>query len=230
MNRHGRARWPSDDACPYSDVDLAQRCGDGCSVALAWVLRNFGGDVRRAMRRYRLSDAESEEAEARLWARLLVGLDGERPRILTFAGTGSLRAWLRQCAAREALGVLRRRRPQRDVLPTDLLDDSGDPEDRALAVEHSVAFREAFSEALESLEPLERELLRLCLVEQVSSAELAARHGVHRVTVTRWLGAARSKLARRTGRMLRDRLGPRARVALGQVDMVDIPLDALSAR
>ena len=58
-----------------------------------------------------------------------------------------------------------------------------------------------------------------CLLEHTPSTALAARYGVHRVTVTRWLGAARSKLARRTGRMLHDRLGPRARMALSQVDI-----------
>jgi RNA polymerase sigma-70 factor, ECF subfamily len=199
------------------DVDLARRCADGCPSALAELRRTYGLDVRIAMRRCRLPSAELDEAESRLWTRLLVG-DVDGPRIRGYAGTGSLRAWLRRCAAHEALATLRRRRPETDA-PCELADPDDDPERRMLTAEHATAFREVFAAALRSLDVREGEVLRAAVLDGESSIDIAARYGVHRVTVARWLASAREKLARRTTRMLRDRLGPGARVALSRVDI-----------
>jgi RNA polymerase sigma-70 factor (ECF subfamily) len=201
----------------HDDVELARRCAEGCPTALAELRRVYAVDVRTAMRRCRLPSGEIEDAEARLWTRLLVG-DAEGPRIRGFAGTGSLRAWLRRCAAHEALATLRRRRVETDA-PGELADPADDPERRLLCAEHSAAFRDVFAAALRSLDPREREVLRASVLDGESSVDIAARYGVHRVTVARWLASARETLARRTGRMLRDRLGPHARVALSRIDI-----------
>jgi RNA polymerase sigma-70 factor (ECF subfamily) len=203
----------------HDDLELARACGEGRSSSLAELRRRYGEDVRAAMRRCRLPAAEIEEAEARLWTRLLVG-DPDGPKIRGYAGTGSLRAWLRRCAAHEALAVLRRRRPESGPdAPWELVDPAEDPERRLLSAEHAAAFRDVFAVALASLEPREREVLRAAVLDGESSVEIASRYGVHRVTVARWIAGAREKLARRTGRMLRDRLGPLARVALSRVDI-----------
>ena len=201
------------------DLELARRCAEGRPDAIAELKQQHAEAVRAAMRRCRLPAAEIEDAEARLWTRLLVG-DADGPRIRGYAGTGSLRAWLRRCAAHEALAALRRRRP--DAPPdarAEVADPTGDPERRLLRDEHAAAFRDVFAAAIATLDPREREVLRAAVLDGESSVEIAERYGVHRVTVARWLAAAREKLARRTGRMLRDRLGPSARVALSRVDI-----------
>jgi RNA polymerase sigma-70 factor (ECF subfamily) len=203
----------------HEDIELARGCVKRSASALAEVRRRYEADVRAAMRRCRLPSAEIEDAEARLWTRLLVG-DVGGPRISGYAGTGSLRAWLRRCAAHEALATLRRRRPElADGREWALPDPGDDPERGLLAAEHASAFRDVFAAAVASLDPREREVLRAAVLDGESSVQIAGRYGVHRVTVARWLAAAREKLARRTGRMLRDRLGPLARVALSRVDI-----------
>jgi RNA polymerase sigma-70 factor (ECF subfamily) len=171
------------------------------------------------MLRCRLPPVELDDAEARLWARLLVGGDREPPRIRTFTGAGSLRAWLRRCAAREALGVLRHRRDPSDDCVADVPAPDGTPEDQMLQAEHAGTFRAAFFAALRSLDDRERAVLRLSVVESVPTPDIAERYGVHRVTVARWIGTARAKLARRTGRAFRDRFGPREPVAVDQLDI-----------
>ncbi len=203
----------------HEDLALAQRCAEGSPEAFAELEKLHGDAVRSAMRRCGLPAGEIADAEARLWTRLLVG-DAKGPRIRGYAGTGTLRAWLRRCAAHEALASMRRRRPEAIAdAQTDVADPADDPERRLLDAEHAAAFREVFTAAIATLDPHEREVLRSAVLDGESSVEIAARYGVHRVTVARWLAATRDKLARRTGRMLRDRLGPSARVALSRVDI-----------
>jgi RNA polymerase sigma-70 factor (ECF subfamily) len=203
----------------HEDLELARRCVQGNCAAVVELRRRYTADVRSAMRRCRLPSADIEEAESRMWTRLLVG-GADGPRIAGYAGTGSLRAWLRRCAAHEALAMLRRRRPEHDDDATCRLPDPGDDPERGLLVaEHAAAFRDVFTLAVATLDPRERDVLRAAVLDGESSVEIAARYRVHRVTVARWLATAREKLARRTGRMLRDRLGPLAHVALSRIDI-----------
>lgn len=202
------------------DIDLAVRCVRACPKGLFEIQHRFSGDARRAMLSCRLPASEVDEALARMWDRLLVGTEGVPPKIGTFRGTGSLRSWLRRCAVREALSTLRRlRAPLQDLETAPVSDPRADPERSLLRVEHADHFREAFGLALQSLQPRQREVLRLAVLEGASSSELATRYGVHRVTVARWLAAARETLRRRTHRMLRDRACTFERLALSQLDV-----------
>ena len=202
------------------EVELAMRCAQACPKGLSELQRRFGGDARRAMLACRLPASELDEALARMWTRLLVGTEGVPPKIGTFRGTGSLGSWLRRCAVREALSTLRSLRdPLQDLETEPVSDPRPDPERSLLRVEHAHHFREAFGLALDSLKPRQREVLRLAVLEGASSNELAARYGVHRVTIARWLAAARETLRRRTERMLRDRACTFERLALSQLDV-----------
>ena len=201
------------------DRALALRCAHGCPVALRYVRRRYGADVRKTMLRCRLPAVEIEDAEARLWARLLVGGRRESPRIRSFSGVGTLQAWLRRCATREALTELRRRRVEHDLPVPDVAASSSTPEEALLKHEHARTFQAAFRRAVGSLDARERSVLRESVVDGVPTPEIARRLGVHRVTVARWLAAARTKLARRTARIYRDHFGARANVALGDVDL-----------
>ena len=63
----------------------------------------------------------------------------------------------------------------------------------------------AFREALAALEPRDRTVLRLYLVEGVGSATIGTMYGVHRATVARWVSDAREAVFAGTRkRMMKD--------------------------
>ena len=68
------------------------------------------------------------------------------------------------------------------------------------------ALAEAFRDALRSLGVRERSLLLYQVVEGLSVEEIAVLYRVHRVTVSRWLGATRARLLKTTRQNLMQRL------------------------
>jgi RNA polymerase sigma-70 factor (ECF subfamily) len=124
------------------------------------------------------------------------------PRITEYRGTGDLRAWLRVTAMRAALKLLRKENRE---TPTDdaLLEaraHEDDPELAYMKAAYRAAFKTAFQEALESLLPRERTLLKQQIVDGLGIDELGALYQVHRATAARWVQSAREKLLTRTRR------------------------------
>ncbi len=121
-------------------------------------------------------------------------LDG---KIADFRGRGDLRGWLRVIAVREALQIMRARK--REVHMPDSLPDAMRLDDTAeLTPEEQRIYREAFSAALATLTPRERNLLRQQFVYGATIDELGALYGVHRATAARWLAQIRETLLDRT--------------------------------
>ena len=81
-----------------------------------------------------------------------------------------------------------------------------DPEMDYIRTRYAAEFRAAIGTAMTELEPRERTLLRLGLVDGLTADQIAGVYGVHRVTVARWLAAAREHLAGRCQRRLEERL------------------------
>lgn len=122
---------------------------------------------------------------------------GDNGKIADFRGRGDLRGWLRVIAVREALQIMRARKreaPMPDVVP-EMLDAS-----TQLAPDEQRVYREAFSVALATLTPRERNLLRQQFVYGATIDELGALYGVHRATAARWIAQIRESLLRRTRR------------------------------
>lgn len=184
-----------------NDLQLAGACVRGDVQAQTLLVQRHRGAVRVVLRRCGLRPDESADAEQRLWLRLLVGVDGVRPGLGAYRGTGSLSAWLRTCAAREAT-TLKRNNASR---PRDceLLDDQhiaprADPECEVLRREAATAFVSAFAAAVATLDDNDRSLLQEHAVDQVCIGDMAAHRGVHRTTVMRWLARIMSSLRSRT--------------------------------
>lgn len=139
-------------------------------------------------------------------------LSGETPAILRYAGRGRLAGLVKVAAMRLALNARRdeRRRHERDDgLARHALADALDegPELARIRKQHAGAFKAAFQHAAESLEPRQRTLLRLHLLDRLSIDEIGSIYDAHRSTAARWLARARSDVADRTKEQLRTILG-----------------------
>lgn len=209
----GRATAGSREALEDARTDelfLALACARGDSAALAVLEGELIPAVRGALRRMRLDDDAAAEILQQLRDSLLVARDGAPPRILSFSGRGDLGGWLRVTATRLALRSLR---GGRDVE----LDERGalehgsaqaDPELAYLRESYRRPLSQSFADALASLTPKERVMLKQQVVDGLTIDDLARLHGVHRATCARWAQHAREKLLTRTRRlfMLRARL------------------------
>lgn len=150
-----------------------------------------------------LSPSELDEVKQRVRAKLLVR-DGQGPMsVEEYAGRGRLSGLLAVVATREALDGLRKNKREVPITDDALADPAAAPWDPGLEMlkgRARDAFRAAFEAAVRSLEPRERNLLRLHLLGGVTLEQLAKVYGVHRATVVRWLAAARENVLSTTRR------------------------------
>lgn len=226
VSREGAAAWPT--VAIAQDV-LASRLGDrlegdvrGADLYLAVALElgdraalqvfesSLVPALRAALGRACKSAAVIDEVVQRVRVRVLVGSDDAPAKITSYTGRGSLGAWLRVTAMRAALKLLRkdtRETPADDAI-LEARAEVDDPELAYMKAAYRASFRAAFQEALESLHPKERTLLKQQIVDGLGIDELGALYQVHRATAARWVASAREKLLGRTRRtfMLRARI------------------------
>lgn len=134
---------------------------------------------------------------------LRVRLIAER-RLLQYAGRGPLAGWL----SRAALNTASKLRKQTSVEPIDPQSEAlaTGPELGFLKKRYRETFRGAFVEALATLSPRQRTVLRLNALSGVSIDELARMYRVHRATTARWIQSAREHLVDHTRSALLERL------------------------
>jgi RNA polymerase sigma-70 factor (ECF subfamily) len=204
-----------------SDLELAAACARGEDAALAELEERHWPEMKRALARLRLGDAAIDEILQRVRTKLFVG---EPPRIATYGGKGPLAGWLRAIAVHEALSDKRaeKRRPEDGVSAIERMAVPEQPEIAALRAQYAAPFEAAFGEALGSLSPRDRNVLRLVYLEGLTAEQVALAYGVHRVSVARWLGQIRESLFDRTRTLLKERL------ALGTVELESVTRLCLS--
>lgn len=194
------------------DLLAACACVSGDARAIAAVEAKTFGDVEAALGKMNLSADRIGEVKQGLRKLVFVGDGAESsgPRIAEYRGTGDLRAWLRVTAMRAALKLIRkdgREQPSDDAV-LEARSSADDPELAYMKAAYRAAFRDAFQEALDSLHPKERLLLKQQIVDSLGIDELGALYQVHRATAARWVASAREKLLGRTRRtfMMRARI------------------------
>jgi RNA polymerase sigma-70 factor (ECF subfamily) len=171
-----------------------------------------------ALRRLRADADELAEIKQLLRYRLLLDrtVDPERRH---YMGTGSLSAWLCVSAVRE-VWHLRRRRGRVDAIDDHSLQDlPARDEDHELAYLKQLyrrEFKESFQEALDTLSPRERNILRCNVLKGLNIEEIGVIYRVHRATVARWIASARVTLRDRT----REALARRVHVADGELESI----------
>jgi RNA polymerase sigma-70 factor (ECF subfamily) len=201
----GARAAPGDlEAARAPDLWAACACGTGDGRAIGEVEARYFPDVDAALGKMGLSADRIGEVKQGLRRVLFVGDPdaGVAPRITEYRGTGDLRAWLRVTAMRAALKLLRkenREAPTDDAL-LEVRAHEDDPELAYMKAAYRASFKTAFQEALESLLPRERTLLKQQIVDGLGIDELGALYQVHRATAARWVQSAREKLLTRTRR------------------------------
>lgn len=185
-----------------ADLLLAHAAGKGDTYAITTIERDHvRGAAGGRLRGQRFSSEEVSEIEQTLREHLFVAKPGTLPKIAQYAGKGDLAGWVSVSATRAALRA--RKKISREVS----VDESGilakQVEHRDLELDfvkeaYRPAFKEAFHEALASLDDRERLLLKQHAVDGLGIDALGELYGVHRATAARWVAKVREDLLDRT--------------------------------
>lgn len=200
--------------------DLYLLCAylQGAPGASARFEAHYFAPASHALRRLRADADELAEIKQMLRYRLLLDRTID-PEHRPYMGTGSLSAWLCVSAVREAWH-LRRGRGRVDAIDDHSLQDLPTrDEDHELAYLKQLyrrEFKESFQEALDTLSPRERNILRCNVLKGLNIEEIGVIYRVHRATVARWIASARVTLRDRT----REALARRVRVADGELESI----------
>jgi RNA polymerase sigma-70 factor (ECF subfamily) len=198
------------DAMLTDDLYLACGCAAGDAAALAAFERHCGPAISRAFATVGVSPDERADLGQVLRQRLLVAQAGRAaPRIASYEARGSLPAWVRVVAAREAQRMLPRAR--HDVATEDeelvqRIAGNDTPEIGYLKRVYRDEFKRAFQVAIEGLDDRDRLVLRQHALDGLTIDQLAVLHGVHRATAARWVQSSRDAVLAGTRRALSRKL------------------------
>jgi len=193
------AKLASDDPPPVTaagiaELYLALACARGDQTAIAAFERAFLDVVPVAVASMKLSAATVEDIRATVRDKLLLTDSGRPPRIVDYAGRGRLRGLIQVTATRTAIDRIRLEDREAELPADHQLAAASDVELSLIKAQYREAFVAGFTVAVGTLERRDRNLLRLHLLGGVTLEQLAQMYGVHRATVVRWLGSARSAL------------------------------------
>lgn len=190
------------------DLYLAASCAEGERAALREFELRFGPDLDRAIARSPTLGMSAAEFRQLVAVRLFVGSEPDAtPKIASYRGRGSLKAWVRVTVSRLIVDLSRRRASAGRDLPLgegllERMHDDRDAEFAYLRETCGPMLEQAFGEAIDALSVRQRNLLRQRYLHGVSSDALAGLYGVHRSTVFVWLEGARSSVLEETRRKL----------------------------
>ncbi|MGE0549267.1 MAG: sigma factor-like helix-turn-helix DNA-binding protein [Kofleriaceae bacterium] len=193
-----------------AELYVACGCADGDNAAISAFEAMYFQSTGPILRRMNLDGDGVAEIQQLLRQRLFVRAEGEPwPRVCQYAGRGELGALVRTAAVRAAVDQLRRNK--REVDPDDALFDlpaiSATPELAYLHERGRRDLKQSFEDAIRTLSTRDLNLLRLHLVDGLSVDEISRLYRVHRVTVSRWLSDARTRIAEHTRKLLAEDWG-----------------------
>ena len=162
--------------------------------------------IPRALVRIDRSPIFIAEIQQRVRDKLVVGGADGRPRIGEYAARGSLAAFVRIAAIREALMDKRTTARQRLDFEEPEAIANGDVTLELMRREHREAFQSALRIALATLDRNERSALRLSYLDNLSIDEIGRLFNVHRATAARWIARAQVRVRDKTRAVLQRRL------------------------
>ena len=176
-----------------------------------------------------LANHEELEIELRqqVWERVCHAVE-KAPKILLYAGSGPLKAWLQTILTREALGVLRKakkERPAGDELFWRLASPQDDQEQLYLKELYKDAFKDAFQQALQDLSAKERNILKYHYLDGLNIDKIGLLYRVHRATIARWLVKIREDLMQSTFTHMNKALGVSEEAAKSVFRMIQSQID-----
>jgi RNA polymerase sigma-70 factor len=205
---------PQIEQLSLPELYLACACVQGIAAATTAFDRHYLSRLPGLLGYLRQPAAMIDEVCQLTRVKLLVHTPEGAPRLNDYKGRGSLLSWVRITAARIALRVCALDKPAPDDGVVEVLESlpaPGDVELDFIRRRHHAEFRQAVREALSALSMDERHLLRLHVVDQLSTSELGTLFRVNQSTASRWLKSARQTVFNETRRRLQMRLGLSAR-------------------
>lgn len=188
------------------DLYLAAATASGADYAISKLQKTFETAINGALGRIRAAQGFEDEAKQRLWEKLFVKSETRPAKISQYSGQGPLRSWLSVAASREALMLLRQKKPNveyQDQLSPKRIVRSDDAERALMKGQYREVFRKAFQRALQTLSPRQRNMLRYHYVEGLRFDDIGSVYGVNRSTICRWLAQARQDLLAQTQENMR---------------------------
>ncbi len=175
------------------DRDLARAAATGDEPAVAALAARLASIVPAVAARARLQPADAAELQQTVLRRLLVGTDGQAPRIASYAEHGDLNGLLFVAASRVAIEIARaqgRKNAKESPLdPATALVET-DAEFRLMNAEIKAALSTSMRKAIRELSAQDRNVLRLA-ARGTTLEQLAAMYGKHRATMVRQLARVR---------------------------------------
>ncbi|MDB4956554.1 MAG: putative DNA-binding regulatory protein [Myxococcales bacterium] len=186
-----------------AEIYLGTACVADVKPALAALDRIYISRVGDVLARKRLPSHVIDEIRQIVRERLLSG----EPRYIGGAvGRGALDSLIAVIATRAAIDWLRAngRAAARhdDAAAADDLAASGDPARDHLRARYRAELKDAFEAAVSELEPRERSVLRLHLVDGLTIDDIAKLYQIHRATAARQIERARDRVAAETRKLL----------------------------
>lgn len=185
-----------------ADLLLAQGCIGGDAAALA-AFDGLMADVEELLTRQTTATL-AQEATQQTRSRLLVKVGNDAPKLAAYDGRGPLFGFLRMTAVnvlRNLLSSERRSGSEGDDALA-AMPDTADLEAQLVRADQQAHFRRAFRDAVKTLTPRQRALLRFSMLDGLSIDELAPMYQAHRSSLARWLAEAKELLAARTRELL----------------------------
>lgn len=214
------------------DLLFAQACGHGDPAALSELDAQLRDVVPRFVAHLRLSTDELDEVQQSLRAKLLTSASGRSPSIFQYSGRADFGGWLRVVAVREGLQLKRRssKTVERDLAAAHDEAPVLEPVLLALKERYRDQFRVAFADAVASLDPEQRTILRFSIIDRLSFDQIGRACNVHAATVSRRLAQLRDLIGKRTAKALGTRLGLDAREIASVMRLIESQLDASVSR
>ena len=218
---HASARHPegvSLDRWHAEELYLTCALVDGDARALACFDTEYLAVLDRVLARF-ADPMLVDDARQVLRARLLVrGDDGSAPRIAAYNGKGPLAKWIEVAATRTAISL---RRTARDIPVDDrtivaLQGAGSDPQLAHLKQTYRAQFTEAWRRALRELDPADRTLLRLHLIDRLPVDRIGVLYGIHQTTAARRVRQVKERL----GARVHETLAATLDVAAGELDSI----------
>jgi RNA polymerase sigma-70 factor (ECF subfamily) len=180
------------------ELFLAAACAAGEPAALRALEREYLASMKAYVgARFQVTDAFVDELRQAVRLRLVVE---QPPRISSFNGSGSLRAFIRVVSVRLALDLIEARGRQPVLMEPEIIarrySSAPAVESQLTRMEHGPRFQSAVEEAVMALTAREKAVLRFHFVEGLNIEAIGRLYRVHRATVARWLVDIRGRIFR----------------------------------
>ncbi len=212
-----------------AEIYLGAACVAGSRAALAALDRAYIANVANVLAPRGLPAHAVDEIRQTVRERLLAG---SPPYLGGAVGRGSLAGLVAVIATRAALDWLRAhaRTANRTEPEADELVASGDPERDHLRARYRGEVKAAFETAARELDPRERTMLRLHLVDAMTIDDLAQLYQIHRATAARQIERARERVASGVRKLLEKTAGVRGDDLRELGELVESQLDLSLSR